>query len=424
MIGRDLNKSSHLSVLAGIALACAILPGCGQSSRNFVARLSGATSEIGHTLARPALRVMPGGADDAPASAESNPHLIRDPFLAPASDESVAPAGGHSHRRLADVPSAVEAPRREAGQSSGPAIRDADRLAYLDRELERVAAAMQEAGARRVRSAPEWARQGAPLDAAAERTSEPGSAELHSRFDELASREAAPRSVELSRFSAQASSVGGGGSVPEDLASSPDPGESHLSMIVDSDRLPARFREWSQAGNRETTIGSRPASVLPDVASEPPQQPRIPARPTAGGEFDVRRAMLEAGTDTRPVAPPAPPIMAFEGEGTTEMPPIELAISVDAPGPAAPHLDASVSAGFGPRTSGWRGHADRNGSAAINSAESAPRALPEINFARRATPVREPVLSRFRGPLAIGLSLLLVLFAAAAFRRHVATRDA
>jgi hypothetical protein len=273
-----------------------------------------------------------------------------------------------------------------------------------------------------VRSDPDWARQAVPFEAAAERASEPRPAELQSRFDELASRETAARNDERSHRSAQRS--GGGGSVPEDLASSPDPGESHLSMIVDSDRLPARFREWSRAVERETTTGSYPASVLPDVASEPPQQPRIPARPTAGGELDVRRAMLEDTTDMRPVAPPAPPLLDFEAEGTAELPPIELAMSVDAPGPAAPHLDAHMSAGFGSRGSGWRGHVDRNGAAATGSAGSAPRMLPEINFGRRALPVREPVLSRFRGPLAIGLSLLLALFAAAAFRRHVVNRDA
>ena len=413
MIRRDSNKSSQRTILAGIALACAILPGCGQSTRNFVARLSGATSEIGHTLVTPALRVMPGGADDAPASAESNPHLIRDPFLAPASNEFVGPAGEHAYRRSADVPAAVESPRRE-GEGT-------DRLAYLDRELERLAAAM-ETGAPRVSSAPEWARQAAPFDAAPERAAEPDPAELQGRFDELASREVPTRNVALNHLATHTS--GGGGSVPEDLASSPDPGESHLSMIVDSARLPARVREWSRAVEREMTTGSSPTSVLPDVTAGPPQQPRLPARPTAGDELDVRQAMLDDGTDQRPAAPPAPPILDFDTEGTTELPSIELAMSFDAPGPAAPHLDASVSAGYESRTSGWRGHADRNDSAATGSADAAPRTLPEINFARRASPVREPVLSRFRGPLAIGLSLLLVLFAGAAFRRHVLNRDA
>lgn len=407
----------QLTSCLALAVACSVLSGCGQNSRTFLARLAGKPADAGHTLAGPGS--MPRQATGTPDE-NAHPHLIRDPFLGQTRAGAIFQAAGQrederSHDRGA-------AGRESTGDTAS--MTPPDQRAYLDGQLERLAAAMQEAPPR-VPPQPEakleypWA-FGDPHTGHSTPVSPE---ELRRRFEQLASRE--PVGAGSRGWTSGGRAAGADrsvrpndafGSVPEELAPAPDSGESHLAMIVDTQLVPPRSRRrWSAAGDRGVAeFAAGPA--FPTLPGD-----RRPQSPETTGPADASRRSADAGFGRTASAPVLSrqfereqPVDKSADEATV-LPAIELAMNVDAPGPAAPQV-ANAGSAAGKRSGTWRGPSDHayRGSHAV---DSTPRTLKPVEFGNRPASRDGAALSWFPGWLALVLGGLLVLLAGTALRR-------
>jgi hypothetical protein len=341
------------------------------------------------------------------AASAAGSGLTRDPFLE--SPDLASAASRPADRRAGGAAVAATSPRRTVPNGTQP--RAADGLGYLDRQLERLDAAMREAAGEDVRAVA-WL-DGEDLQVA----QGPEQADPRAMFDQLARRESslpgiAPvhpgPSLTMDALPPPFAEARSG---MEELQPSPDAHASHLARIVDSNLVPRRgYEQPGDPGPREAMPRIQPdfLGVEAAVSEAPPGAPSTamvgPEVPHVAGDF------LEQSPFEPPLSRHSSGARGFEDEPET-LPALDVAMNVDAPAPSAPLVGNA-----------WSPPPNRAAFSPSRASRETPRTLAAIDFSKQSPAAPAPALARFRGPLIVVFGLLLVLFAGAAIRRQAAAR--